>query len=63
VCVCRYAYATTDNVGAWDKGTFCVCASVFTYWSRDFLAHMTLYTGTVSTTLVDAREKVVCVTR
>jgi hypothetical protein len=63
VYVCRYAYATTDNVGAWEVDTFCVCAFVFTYWSRDFLAHMTLYTGTVSTTLVDAEEKVVSVTR
>lgn len=43
--------------------TFCVCAFVFTYWSRDFLAHMTLYPGIVSTILVDAGERVVCVTR
>ena len=43
--------------------TFCVCAFVFTYWSRDFLAHMTLYSGIVSTILVDAVERVVCVTR
>lgn len=61
--VCRYAYASTDNVGAWDADTFCVCAFVFTYWSRDFLAHMTLYSGIVSTILVDAGERVVCVTR
>jgi hypothetical protein len=38
VCVCDYR-----QCGCLDMDEFCVCAFVFTYWSRDSLAHMTLY--------------------
>ena len=57
-CACHYR-----QCGCLDMDTLCVCAFVFTYWSRDSLAHMTLYPAAVSTTLVDAIERAVCVTR
>ena len=52
VCVCNYR-----QCGCLGRGhVLCLCF-VFTYWSRDRLAHMTLYTGTVSTILVYTRER------